>query len=486
MSVEVPKNHVLLVFGATGDLAQKKLLPALARLVRKGKIGESPIVCIGRRNISRDEYIDIMDVHEGTYAGAEQLKEQLHYYSVDIKEDDPEEFAQFIQELSHDHNCNDNLAFYFALPNVLFKPAADFLNAGGLLNGPGDKKVAFEKPFGQDLESAQELHEQLTQLFNEEQIYRVDHYLGKELIENVLVFRFANAMFEHIWCNSCIDHVQVTLAEEFGAGGRADYYDTAGHVRDVVQSHILQALALTAMERPASLDPEDIRDAKHIVLNQLQPVTSENVVLGQYGSGKVKGEQVNGYRQEEDVPADSNTETFAAFKTYVDTDRWQNVPFYVRTGKRLDGNYVEINVVLNDISSQLFEEHPQLANHDVIRIRLKPDEGIHIQFHTKQPETRKRLELTSMDFCYPCTFGTDTPEAYESVFHELLKGDHTIFVRWDEIQASWRFTDTLLQTAVQHDYTFPNYTAGKGGPEAAINLIEKDKRTWLTVENKRE
>lgn len=467
-----PENQVFIIFGGTGDLAKKKLLPALKRLHDKG-IGH-PVLAVGREDFDIHGYIEEMEIQDFS----DEFLENLHYRSIDLKQEESEELKETVESLSEEYGCGENYSFYFALPYFLFTDAASLIENSGL--NSDRVKVAFEKPFGHDLESAKNIHEGLSSCFDEEQIYRVDHYLGKELVENLLIFRFANPFFEKTWNKDFVKNVQITMSEDLGVAGRAEYYDKAGVIRDVFQNHLLQVLSLTAMERPDSLDPSDIRDRKVELMENLEPVEKDDLVIGQYSSGEVHGEEVLGYREEEGVPDDSDTETFAATKTFIDSERWKDVPFYIRSGKRMEEKYAEINLVLEDTAGELFPDKKE-GEHSVISVQIQPHSGIAVKFHTKGRGHVTDVTTALMESCRPCQLGRNTPDAYEFILEDVMKGDHTLFVRWDWLRQSWKFTDDLIEKTEDKRGDFPNYEAGTCGPEQANELLEKSGDSWLKI-----
>jgi glucose-6-phosphate 1-dehydrogenase len=358
----------------------------------------------------------------------------------------------------------------------MFERVITIINRAGLIQGQGWRRVAFEKPFGYDTPSAKQLNDAITDVFGEDQIYRIDHYLGKELVQNILTLRFANALFENVWNCDFIDHVQITVAEQGGVETRGGYYDKSGAVRDMLQNHLLQILCLTAMDSPSSLQADAIHNQKIKVLNAIRSPESTDLVLGQYGPGNHKP----GYRQEHDVPEDSKTETFIAARLYIDNKRWKDVPFYLRTGKALAKRYAEVNVVLKDVSCPLFSQNGVcLPRSNVITIRIQPDEGISVRFNAKKPGASIALQEVAMDFCHHCLFALNTPEAYEVLLQHLMEGDQTLFTRWDSVLASWEYIDQVKTLLNSQKHRFPNYEAGSMGPKETDSLLANLGHQWI-------
>ncbi len=468
-------TQMIVIFGATGDLAKRKLIPALYRLMQRGELSpETPIVCLGRKDFSDVEFIEQLQIERfipsPETASLEQLYSCIHYLCFDLASGTAQELQRILQKIRIDSGCSGNTLFYLALPTSAFSRAAHLIHL--LMREEGWKRIVFEKPFGQDLASAEQLNSDIGAVLEEEQVYRVDHYLGKELVQNILFLRFHNEIFSCAWNSSAIDHVQITVSESIGVEERAGYYDGSGAIRDMVQNHLLQLLCFTAMEPPRTGHGNAIRDEASAVLAKLRLPESDDVVVGQYGAGRVGEDECRGYLQEKDIPADSRTETYVALRAWVDSSRWNGVPFYLRTGKRLARRYAEIKVVFKQhhLNGLVLNDQP-----NSIVIRIQPDEGISLAFNVRKPGNSGRSESVLMDFCHHCHFGPNTPEAYESIMGSVLKGDPLIFTRWDWLRASWRYIDRLRAVAPP----VVIYPAGSNGPGEADALIAADGRSWL-------
>jgi glucose-6-phosphate 1-dehydrogenase len=478
--------HLFVIFGATGDLTKRKLIPALYHLMQDADVARRCVVLgTARSDWSderfRDEARDAL--REEGYAEEEISRwcaRNLYYQCLGESGDDYGRLRDRVGQLERHLDLPGNRAFYLSLPPSVYGPAIEGLGDVGLNDGPGWTRVVVEKPFGYDLDSAQALNEQVHRHFEEDQVYRIDHYLGKETVQNLMAFRFGNALFESMWNREHIDRVEITVAEPLGVGGRGGYYDQSGHVRDMVQNHLTQLLTLVAMEPPASMDANAIRDEKVKVLNAVQqPNPRTDVVLGQYASGTVDGERVPGYQDEPDVPADSGTETFAALRLNVANWRWQGVPFYLRTGKRLPRKLTQIAVRFQSAPVSLFQADgnpcvPQNADCEAppneLLITLQPDEGFDLRFEVKAPgnsdDGTMILETQQLSFSYQDAFGP-VPDAYETLLRDIIVGDPTLFVRADEVEASWQLYAGLLDA----DLPVHPYEAGTWGPAAVDRLL---------------
>lgn len=475
-----PGGVVFVVFGATGDLAHHELLPALVALARRGALGEPfHLLGVGRNPGMDDDGFrhSVRDALTAAGAPAEGLGEwcdaHLHFHTA-YEPGHYQALAQRLAALESEAGMAGNRVFYLALPPQAFGPVIDNLGAAGLAAAPGWSRLVIEKPFGSDLDSARALNATVHKWFGESQVYRIDHFIGKETVQNLLVFRFANPIFESLWSRDHVDHVEITVAESIGIRKRGAFYEATGCLRDMVQNHLTQLLTQVAMEVPVAYDAEAVRFEKVKALRAIPPIAFEDVVYGQYTSGRVGGEEVAGYRQEADVARDSRVETFCALRLYVANWRWQGVPFYLRTGKRLPRRVTEIVVTFRDPPIHLFEslDCPQVASNSLV-MTLQPDEGFALYFDVKRPGEPLRLERLPLSFKYGERFGP-LPNAYETLLLEVVEGDQTLFVHADEAEAAWRLYTPLLG----HPFEVHPYYAGSWGPAAAQDLIARDGRSW--------
>lgn len=488
----------VVVLGATGDLTARKLMPALYALARAGHLpSRYAVVGFARRPKSDDEFCDevFSSLHEfarypaESRADASSFLSHVFYQKGEFNEASHfEALRQRLETIERDLGLSGNRLFYLATAPEYFESILDHFQTSGLAR-PADPALPFtrlivEKPFGTDLDSAQKLNRVLLRVFDESQVFRIDHYLGKETVQNILAFRFANSIFEPLWSSRYVDHVQITVAEEVGMPGRrGQYFDTAGMMRDVVQNHVLQLLCLTAMEPPASLDGEALRDEKVRLLRAIKPMTveevAENTVRGQYAAGSIGGKPVPAYREENEVPRDSNTETWVAVRFHVRNWRWSGVPFLLRAGKRMPKRATEIAVTFKAPPHQIFPDLAPEYQHNTLLLRIQPDEGISLGFVAKRPGLTSRLQPVKMDFRYGLSFGEASPEAYERLLLDAMVGDAGLFTRADEVELSWR-----LITAIHEGWAagpkpdFPNYEAGTWGPLEADRLTRGVARGW--------
>ncbi len=492
---QIPDPCGLIIFGASGDLTNRKLIPSLYYLFMNNLLpGSFFILGTSRTEMSHDQYRESLEtgareahpdsfdpVTWGTFAG------KIFYHSMNYK-DLPayNSLAGLIAELDASHKTQGNRIFYLAVPPVLYMHITRNLGESKLsAQAEGYTRVIIEKPFGRDLQSARDLNDHVHKYFQEDQIFRIDHYLGKETVQNILIFRFMNAIFEPIWNHHYIDHVQITAAETLGVENRAGYYETAGVLRDMFQNHMLQLLALTAMEAPSRFDAERVRGEKIKVFQSLRPYhldrLDESLVLGQYGPGEIAGEKVRGYREEPGVDPDSNTLTFAAVKFHVDNWRWQGVPFYVRSGKRMSRKVTEIAIQFKKIPHLMLQAvTDQSISPNVLILRIQPDERIMLAFQTKQPGFKSCLRQVVMDFCYQEDGGGLPLDSYERVLLDGMIGDHMLFVREEGVDRTWSLLTPVIESIEEGLMVprFPNYPAGTPGPEGSDDLLERGDDKW--------
>jgi len=486
----------MVIFGAAGDLTRRKLVPALYNLAKAQLLSrEFAIVGISHNPMSDEDFRKKVSDDIRHYAGsdldpglAEWFDRRMYYLTADF--DDQSLYPRLkttLDKLNQEHATRGNYFFYLATAPRYFGSIVEQFSGAELLaesSGQHWRRVIVEKPFGHDLDSARALNQQLLSFASESQIYRIDHYLGKETVQNILAFRFANGIFEPIWNRRYIDHVQITVTETVGVEGRGSYYDTAGALRDMVPNHIMQLISLTAMEPPVSFQANAVRDEQAKILHAIQPLSSEEVlrrtVRGQYGPGAEDGQRVPGYRQEEDVPPESKTETFVAMKLAIDNWRWADVPFYLRTGKRLAAQTTEILIQFRRAPFVLFRETEveNLMPNQLV-LHIQPQEGISLQFAAKVPGPIMRLGAVDMNFNYADYFGTQPSTGYERLLHDCMIGDATLFQRADMVEAGWCVVSPVLDVwKALPPRNFPNYPGGGWGPKEADELIERDGRHW--------
>ena len=486
---------ILVILGGAGDLSHKKLLPALYNLTLDGVLGSKfAILGFSLEALDDEKYrqfarsgIEAFSRRKMSEEGWAKFAPLLHFVSGSFAEaSDYQRVKQRLGEIDTQFGTGGNYIFYFAIPPQFIDQCSAGLTQAGLIGQADGKRgfvhVVVEKPIGHDLASAAEINSQLARHFDESQIFRIDHYLGKETVENLMVLRFANSIFEPIWTSRFVDHVQITVAEQEGVGTRAAYYDTAGALRDMVQSHILQVLCMIAMEAPRSTRPDAVRDSKLDVLLSLRPFEPADVekvvVSGQYQQGLVDGEKVPAYRAEEHIRPESNTETFVALKCFIDNWRWAGVPFYLRTGKRMPRRASEIAIQFKTIPRILYNSRPAAplpAN--VLSIRIQPDEGLSLNIVGKQPGSRLRVGPVKIDFHN----AVSSPEAYETLLRDVVAGDQTLFMRRDTVETAWRFIQNILDYWDGSGNEPAFYPAGSSGPTEAAVMIAADGRTWRNV-----
>jgi len=473
----------LVLFGGTGDLAMRKLLPALyARDRARDLPPTARILCLGRDSKSNEDFVQIVEQNAKPHISSATLDAEvwqrfcgrLHYVSLNARE--PASYQNLVAALRDGPEISR--VFYLATPPTLFSMICDNLSQSGLATP--NSRVVLEKPLGHDLESAKQINAEVGRYFSESQIFRIDHYLGKEAVQNLLALRFGNVLFEPLWRREWISDVQITIAEELGVGGRFDYYDTSGALRDMLQNHLLQLLCIVAMEPPVSNSADAVRDEKLKVLRSLKRFTpttlAMNVVRGQYRAGHVNGVAVPGYRKEEDANPDSRTETFVAVKAEIDTWRWAGVPFYLRTGKRMADQLAEIVVRFKSVPHSIFAQNNSTPN--CLVIRLQPDEGLHMNLMAKTPGDGMRLKPVELELDFREKFKTPRMEAYERLLLDVLRGQLTLFMRSDELEAAWEWVEPILNHWEQEESDPIPYSAGTWGPAAASALIGRDGLQW--------
>ncbi|HEY9509667.1 MAG TPA: glucose-6-phosphate dehydrogenase [Verrucomicrobiae bacterium] len=485
----------IVIFGASGDLTARKLIPALYHLFKEKQMPSSfRVVGVARREKTdeswRQELREALDQFSRTKPVDEKVwsefAKNISYCQGDMTDAEAYKKLEALLTSFATPALRDNLLFYLATSPSQFGLVVEQLHESHLLrkNGPGWQRIVVEKPFGHDLESARALNNELTRYAHEQQVFRIDHYLGKETVQNILMFRFSNSIFERLWNRDSIDHVQITVSEMLGVGSRGGYYEEAGALRDMVQNHMLQVLALVTMEPPVSLEAEAIRDEKVKLLKSIRPMEpaeiSNQVVRGQYFAGVVNGEARPGYRQEPKVKSDSSVETYVALKLFIDNWRWSGVPFYLRTGKNLPTSASEVRIQFRPTPNILFAAQcGEKLDQNAIALRLQPDEGIYLRFNGKVPGTSMGVRPVRMHFSYDSEFGAYTPEAYERLLLEAMIGDATLFIRRDEVETAWQIVDSIRQGWQGKSLTNREfYSAGTWGPVAADDLLAQSGHAW--------
>ncbi len=495
----VPDPNIFVLFGATGDLAHRKVIPAVFQLWRTHLLPhEFTIVCVGRRpytddafraqlKASLDRFSRVLPVDQEEW---DDLAGRILYHHGDFN--DPATYTALADRLDGmdvERATRGNRLFYLATQPSAFPEIIAQLGRVGLdheRHEGGWRRVVIEKPFGRDLESAIRLNREVGKVFRERQVYRIDHYLGKETVRNLLVFRFGNGIFEPVWNRSYVDHVQITVAESIGVEGRGSFYEETGASRNFLQNHLLQLLSLVAMEPPTNFDADALRDEKVKVIRAIGEMTPaqvrRDVVRGQYGPGWVSGKPVVGYRQEPNVDPASETETFIAARLMIDDWRWSGIPFYLRMGKRLPKRATEIAIQFKEVPHQLFRDSASEPEPNLLAMRIQPDEGIMLRFGAKVPGLGIDVRNVTMDFTYGSAFQTDSPDAYETLILDALLGDASLFTRADEVEQAWSIVDPIISTwAEEPAPDFPTYEAGSWGPEAADDLPAREGRRWRRI-----
>ncbi len=490
-------SAIFIIFGGTGDLSHRKIFPALFNLFLEDRLPEKlAIIGSGRSKLAESKYKStLLDaVNEFSRRGKakkedwDEFASKITYQAANIK--DISEYSAFkerIEAIQQEWKEKPSIIYYCAVSPEFFCTIAENISKSKLENNKETTRIVIEKPFGSDLKSAKALNDRLLSIFDEKQIYRIDHYLGKEVVQNIMAFRFANAIMEPLWNRNHIEHVQISVTEQIGVGSRGDYFEHAGILRDMIQNHLLQLLCIIAMEPPISFEADVVRDRKVEVLKAMRRIVPGKIdsiaARGQYGPGWVEGKEVPGYREEEDVDPDSNTETYAAIKFYVDNWRWQGVPFYLRTGKRLFKTASLITIRFREVPHNMFHsEDENIPKQNRLVISIQPDMGIRLQLESKIPGLEMRLNTVDMVFDYSGKTRSDAPEAYETLLLDIISGDQTLFMRADQVEAAWELIMPVLNSWENNKMrNFPNYPADSWGPENAEALIAKDGFHWFNL-----
>ncbi len=492
-----PHPTIFVIFGGTGDLNKRKLSPALYNLYTEGYMPEKfAIIGTGRTEFTEKKYQEelLHSVNEFSRNGKVKKQEwnyfekNIHYCSVDISVQKTfENLKKEIAKYQKEFGAETQVIYYLAVSPNFFAPIAESLKKYKLTQDEDNCRIVIEKPFGHDLETAQELNLLLNHIFTEKQIYRIDHYLGKETVQNMMAFRFANSLFEPLWNRNHIEHIQISVTEQLGVGARGGYYEEAGALRDMVQNHLLQLLCLVGMEAPVNYEAQEIRDRKVEVLKAVRKFKPEdisnNAVRGQYCKGWVEGKEVPGYRAENGVDPHSNTETFAAVKFFIDNWRWQGIPFYLRTGKRLNQTSSIISIQFKDVPHHIFSAgSTETWQKNRLIISIQPEMSIRLQVQAKRPGLKMVLNPVDMVFDYKGTYDNDTPEAYETLLLDVMNSDQTLFMRADQVEVAWELVMPIINAwENKTSLSFPNYAADSWGPEDAEALIAKDGFHWFTL-----
>lgn len=488
---------IFIIFGGTGDLNARKLAPALYNLYLDGWLPKQfSIIGTGRTKLTDEQFrANLLDgINQFSRSGKttkakwEDFSKNIYYQVSDAKDAETyKEFGKRIDAHNTEWNAKANVIYYLAVAPEFFPIIASNISKAKLAEDPDKARIVIEKPFGHDLESAKELNKLLAGIFDEKQIYRIDHYLGKETVQNIMAFRFANSILEPIWNRNYIEHVQISVTEQLGVQDRGPYYEGSGALRDMIQNHLLQLLCFIAMETPISFSADEVRDRKVDVLRAMRKFTPDDVrtsaVRGQYGSGWIEGQEVPGYRQESNVDPDSNTETFAAIKFFVDNWRWHGVPFYVRTGKRMHQSASTISIQFRDVPHLVFpKEATESWQQNRLIISIQPEMSIRLQVQAKRPGIDMILNTVDMVFDYKGTYTSEAPEAYETLLLDTMMGDQTLFMRGDQVEEAWDLIMPILSTwEAKKSLNFPNYSADSWGPEIAEALIARDGYHWFTL-----
>jgi glucose-6-phosphate 1-dehydrogenase len=488
----------IVIFGANGDLTKRKLLPALYRLAYERRIPQNFAVIGNSRTPMSDEdfrqkmkesvqkFIENSPFDESVWESFEQT---LYYVAGDLKDTKCYQAIQKkLAEAERQNQTGDNVLYYLSTQPSYYEIVIEQLGKHGMNRGKGWRRIVIEKPFGHDLASAHKLNQQTHEVFPEEDVYRIDHYLGKETVQNILAFRFGNGIFEPLWNRRYVNNVQITAAESIGVEGRGAYYQEAGALRDMIQNHLLQVMATVTMEPPTVFDATNVRDERAKLLRAIRVMKPEQVplyaVAGQYGPAKIGGQQVPGFRQEEGVDPESQTDTYAAGTFFVDNWRWAGVPFYIRSGKRLPKRVTDIAIQFNAPPLAMFQQEtrmgPRAPRPNLLVLRIQPEEGISLRFLSKSPGSGMRVRPVSMDFNYGSSFGERSPSAYETLLVDVMTGDPTLYTRQDMVEASWKVVQPILDVWQNQKFNFPNYDAGTWGPRESDEMLARQGHVWRT------
>ncbi|EJD8477575.1 glucose-6-phosphate dehydrogenase [Staphylococcus pseudintermedius] len=484
-------NHVpalITIFGATGDLSHRKLFPSLFHLYQQDNLDERvAIIGIGRRELTNDDFRaqvkSSIQEHVQDTKHLDKFMQHVFYQPHDVSDEESyQKLLELSESLDREFSLDGNRVFYLAMAPRFFGVVTDFLKSSGLTNTKGFKRLVIEKPFGSDLKSAEELNEQIRRSFKEEEIFRIDHYLGKDMVQNIEVLRFSNAMFEPLWNNKYISNIQVTSSEVLGVEDRGGYYETSGALKDMVQNHMLQMVALLAMEPPISLNSDDIRAEKVKVLKSLHVLQPDEVrnqfVRGQYVQGFINGQEVKAYREEDKVAADSTTPTFVSGKVEIDNFRWAGVPFYIRTGKRMKRKSIQVVVEFKEVPMNLYYQKDKHLDSNLLVINIQPNEGVSIHLNGKKYVQGIETEPVQLSYAMSAQDKMNTVDAYENLLYDVLKGDATNFTHWEELKSTWKFVDSIQQAWDHFEPEFPNYESGTNGPLDSDLLLSRDGFKW--------
>lgn len=491
MNLSKHSKHIpclITIFGATGDLSHRKLFPSLFHLFQQDNLDEHiAIIGIGRRDytneVFREQVKSSIQKHVKDTDQIDAFMEHVHYFKHDVSDEQSyDSLLSFSNELDSQYQLKGNRLFYLAMAPQFFGIISDYLKSSGLTDTTGFKRLVIEKPFGSDLKSAEQLNNQLRRSFKEEEIYRIDHYLGKDMVQNIEVLRFSNAMFEPLWNNKYISNIQVTSSEVLGVEDRGGYYESSGALKDMVQNHMLQMVALLAMEAPISLNSEDIRAEKVKVLKSLRQLdpqeVKQNFVRGQYDEGFVEGEKVIAYRDEDRVAEDSNTPTFVSGRLTIDNFRWAGVPFYIRTGKRMKSKSIQVVVEFKEVPMNLYYQTDKLLDSNLLVINIQPNEGISLHLNAKKNIQGIDTEPVQLSYAMSAQDKMNTVDAYENLLFDCLKGDATNFTHWEELKSTWKFVDVIQDEWTMNEPNFPNYESGTNGPLESDLLLSRDGNHW--------